>query len=163
MRCIGSGNFLAISSISGSILFRQKTTNQKGRKTMGISKITALEIFTNPGDLEICIEQEKEGAKFSIGIFRGPGHNFKPMLTSQPFAEKLEDAVGAVKGTLESIHEILTKDLADRKSFSSLYLNPSGLEIDQSKILNQDLIARILDELRQHRVASTYKMLAPTV
>lgn len=122
--------------------------------------ITALEIFTNPGDLEITIGQEKEGAKFSIGIFRGPGHNFKPMLTSQPFAEKLEDAVKAIQGTLESIHEALTKDFADRKSLPSQYLNPDSREIDQSKILNPDLISRILDELRQHQVASTYKMLA---
>ncbi|MDQ3014350.1 MAG: hypothetical protein M3Q73_00615 [bacterium] len=122
--------------------------------------ITALEIFTNPGDLEITIGQEKEGARFAIGIFRGPGHNFKPMLTSQPFAEKFEDAIEAVKGTLESIHDALSKDFADRKSFPSQYLNPGGQEIDQTKVLNPDLIHRILDELRQHRVASTYTMLA---
>jgi len=128
---------------------------------MGISMITALEIFTNPGDLEIIIGQEKEEAKFTIGIFRGPGHNFKPMLTSQPFAETQEDAVEAIKGTLESIREALTKDFADRKSLPSQYLNPDGLEIDLSKVLNPELIARILEELRQHRVASTYKMLAP--
>ncbi len=127
---------------------------------MGVSMITALEIFTNPGDLEITIGQEKEGARFAIGIFRGPGHNFKPMLTSQPFAEKFEDAIEAVKGTLESIHDALSKDFADRKSFPSQYLNPGGQEIDQTKVLNPDLIHRILDELRQHRVASTYTMLA---
>lgn len=123
--------------------------------------LTALEIFTNPDDLEITIGQEKEGAKFTIGIFRGPGHNFKPMLTSQPFAEKLEDAVEVIKGILESIREAIAKDFANRKSLPSQYLNPDGLEIDQSKVLNLDLIARILDELRQHKVASTYKMLAP--
>ncbi len=83
---------------------------------MGISMITALEIFTNPGDLKIAIGQEKEGSKFAIGIFRGPGHNFRPMLTSQPFAEKLEDAVKAIKGILESIREDLTKDFANGKS-----------------------------------------------
>jgi hypothetical protein len=128
---------------------------------MGISMITALEIFTNPADLEITIGQEKEGAKFSIGIFRGPGHNFKPMLTSQPFAETQEDAIEAIEGILEPIHEAMTKDFADRKSLSSQYLNPDGLEIDQSKVLNPELITRILDELRRHRVASTYKILAP--
>ncbi len=128
---------------------------------MGISMITALEIFTNPGDLEITVGQAKPGDKFAIGIFRGPGHNFKPMLTSQPFAGKVEDAVKAVKGILESIQQAMTKDFADRKSFPSQYLNPNGLKINQSKVLNPDLISRILDELRQHRVASTSKMLAP--
>ena len=123
--------------------------------------LTALEIFTNPGDLEITIRQEKDGAKFAIGIFRGPGHNFKPMLNSQPFAETQEDAIEAIKGVLEPIREAMTKDFADRKSLPSQYLNPDGQEIDQTKVLNLDLISRILDELRQHRVASTYKMLAP--
>jgi hypothetical protein len=125
--------------------------------------ITALEIFTNPADLEIIIGQDKEGAKFAVGIFRGPGHNFKPMLTSQPFAEKLEDAVEAIKRTLELIHEVLTKDCEDRKSLPSLSsqcLNPDGLEIDLFEVLNLELITRILEELRRHRVASTYKMLA---
>ena len=128
---------------------------------MGISMRTASEIFTNPDDLEIMIGQEREGAKFAIGIFRGPGHNFKPMLESQPFAENIEDAREEVKGPLESRREALTKDFADQKSLLSQYLNPDGLEIDQSKVLNPALISRILDELRQHRVASTYKMLAP--
>ncbi|MEX0930500.1 MAG: hypothetical protein WDZ79_02350 [Candidatus Paceibacterota bacterium] len=128
---------------------------------MGISLQTALEIFTNPGDLVITLGQEEEGTKFAIGIFRGPGHNFKPMLTSQPFAEKHEDAVEAIREILESIREAMTKYFADRKSIPSRYLNPDGLEIDQSKVLNPELIARILDELRQHRGASTRKMLAP--
>jgi hypothetical protein len=125
---------------------------------MGIGMFTALEIFTNPGDLEITIGQEKVGAKFAIGIFRGPGHNFRPILTSQPFAEKLEDAVEAIRGTLESIREALTKDFADRKSLPSQYLNPDRQEIDPSKVLNQDLIRRILEELRAHGKASTCKM-----
>ena len=127
---------------------------------MGISMITALEIFTNPSDLEITVGQSEPGKKFTIGIFRGPGHNFKPMLTSEPFAENLEGAVEAVSEVLESIHEAMVKDFADRGSIPSQYLNPEGLEIDQSKVLNPDLIARILVELRQHQTASTYKMLA---
>ncbi|MEI8337712.1 MAG: hypothetical protein WCF92_01020 [bacterium] len=122
--------------------------------------ITALEIFTNPNDLEIIIGQKKAGDKFEIGFFRGPGHRFKPMLTSEPFAEKLEDAVEAIKGILESICEALTKEFSDQKSLPSQYLNPEGHKINQSKVLNTDLINRILEELRQHKVASTYKMLA---
>lgn len=128
---------------------------------MGVSMITALEIFTNPSDLEITIGQEKKGAKFSIGIYCGPGHNFKSMLTSQPFAEKLEDAVNAVDEILQFVYEVIMKQFKDSGSFASQYLNPDGNSIDQSKVLNQDLIARILEELRVHRKASTYKMLAP--
>ena len=128
---------------------------------MGISTITALEIFTNPRDLEITIGQDKNSGKFAIGIFRGPGHNFKPILTSQAFAEKLEDAIEATKETLESVRQAMIKNLADPRSLLSQQLNPDGQEIDQSKVLNPDLINQILDELRQRQVASTHKMLVP--
>ena len=127
---------------------------------MGISMITALEIFTNPGDLEITIGQEKGGGKFAIGIFRGPGHNYKSVLTSQPFAETQEDAIKAVEETLQTVHEAITKESENRGSLASQYLNPDGQEIDQSKVLNQELIARILGEIRQLQKASTCKMLA---
>lgn len=127
---------------------------------MGLTRITALEIFTNPHDLEIIIGQGKAGDKFAFGIFRGPGHNYTPMLTSVPFAETKEDAIKSVEEILQTVHWAITNDFENRKSFVSQYLNPEGQEIDQSKILNQDLIARILDELRQHQRANTFDMFA---
>ena len=123
----------------------------------GISKSTALEIFTNPRDLEIRIEQ-KSGGKYAVAISRGPSHNFKIMLSSQPFTEKLEGAVEVVKEILESIRSTITKELVDTKSVLSQHLNPDGKAISQSKVLNLDLINRIVSELRQHQIASTYKM-----
>ncbi len=123
--------------------------------------ITAMEIFTNPGDLEITIGQRRRGAKFAISISRGPGNNFKPLITSKPFAETQEDAIKVIEGTLESIREIMLKDFEEHKGLPPQYLNPDGLEIDRSKVLNPELIARILEELRQHQVAKTYAMLAP--
>jgi len=127
---------------------------------MGIIMLTALEIFTNPWDLEITIGQKKDGAKFAIGIFRGPGHNFKPILTSQPFAETREDAIRAVEKALQTIHEAVTKEFKNSRSLVYQYLNPDGNVIDQSKVLNPDLITRILEELRVHEKASTCKMFA---
>ena len=101
---------------------------------MGISIITAVEIFTNPGDLEFNIGFTigKESGKFSISIFRGPSHNFKPLITSPPFAEKLEDAVEAIKERLEAIQQYMTKELEDPASHLLPYLNPDGGKIDQS-------------------------------
>ena len=119
--------------------------------------LTALEIFTNPNDLEITIGRKKGDRKFAIGIFRGPGHSFKPLLTSEPFAEKFEGAVEAVKDTLEHIQQAVMKEFEDKDSIPSQYLNPDSRALDQSKILNPDLINRILDELRQHKVARTYR------
>ena len=122
--------------------------------------LTALEIFTNPSDLEFTIGQREEGGKFSIGIFRGLGHAFKPMLTSEPFAETLEEAIKAVEGTLQTVYEAITEEFKSKASLASLYLNPEGKEIDQAKVLNQDLIARIIEELRQNRKASTCRIMA---
>lgn len=126
----------------------------------GISMLTALEIFTNPKDLEITIGHEKGGDKFAIGIFRGPSHNFKPMLTSQPFAKTPEDAVEAIKGILETVRQAATKELGNKESILFQHLNLDNREIDQSRILDSDFVDRILDELRRCRVASTYKMFA---
>jgi len=128
---------------------------------MAISMLTALEIFTNPADLEIDIWIEKSIGKFCIGIFRGPGHSFKSILTSQPFTEKEEDAVETVKVLLEEILTACTKEFKNPVSITCQYLNPDMEEIDQSKVLTHDLIEQILNELRRNRLARTYEMLNP--
>jgi hypothetical protein len=128
----------------------------------GISRLTALEIFTNPNDLEIVIGQEKSSGKYAIAIMRGPGHNFKMMLDSESSIENFEDAFRAVKETLETIQQAMTKELGDPENLVTQFLNPDSQVIDQSKTLNPDLINRIMDELRRHKVASTYKMKAVT-
>ena len=129
---------------------------------MGMSMITAMEIFTNPHDLEIIIGQEKSGGKFAIGIFRGPGHSYRPLVTSHMCAETVKDAVETVQGILEMIEQVMAKEVLNRDSVAFQYLNPEGQEIDQSKVLNPDLIGSIVRELEQHQKASTYKMFAPT-
>ena len=126
----------------------------------GIRRLTALEIFTNPSDLEIIIGQEKSSGKYAIAIMRGPGHNFKMMLDSEPTIEKFEDALEAVKTILEGIQQFMTKEFEDPNSLVSQFLNPDNQAIDQSRALNPDLINRIMDELCRHKVASTYKMKA---
>jgi hypothetical protein len=127
---------------------------------MGLSWITALEMFTNPGDLEITVGRAEEGEKFALSITRGPGHNFKPMITSAPVFDTAEDAVKEVKRILGDTHKALMRDFEERGSFPAQYLKPEGKELDPAKVLNPELIERILAELREHKVASTYKMLA---
>ncbi len=121
---------------------------------MGISRLTCLEIFTNPTDLQIMIGQEKNNGKYAIGIFRGPGHNFKPLITSGFVIESFKEAIEEIKKILESIHYTIESELKKKGSLLSSYLNPS----DQSKTLNLDLISRILKRLRQHREVDTAEM-----
>ena len=82
------------------------------------------------------------------------------MLDSEPTIEKFEDALEAVKTTLEGIQQFMTKEFEDPNSLVSQFLNPDNQALDQSKALNPDLINRIMDELCRHKVASTYKMKA---
>ncbi|MEK7642035.1 MAG: hypothetical protein AAB365_03545 [Patescibacteria group bacterium] len=121
-----------------------------------------MEIFTNPADLDITIGQAREGDKFAIGIFRGPGHRGKPLLTSQPFAVTAEEAVESIRELLEGIRQVMTKEFEDDASVFSRYLNPDHRTVDESKVLSAELIARIVEKLKQDRSASTYAMLAQT-
>lgn len=126
----------------------------------GMTRGTAIEIFTNPGDLEIVIEQIDGKGPFAIGICRGPGHRYRLLLTSKPFWETKEDAVLFVGETLQSAASISRAELEDPESSIFRIFNPDGGKIDESLILNQDLIDRILEELRRNNRASTCDMFA---
>ena len=153
-------NLLAINNSSAKIRPIARQTIKGG--LMGLTIITALEIFTNPYDLEISIGHEKGGKRHIIAFTCGPGHNFKPLITSDPFNGKHRDAVKTVKATLTMIHEAMKKEFADPKSMLSERLNPGSQEIDQSKILTPDLIKRIIKKLQDGPVAKTYEMTGAT-
>jgi hypothetical protein len=126
-----------------------------------ISMRTALEVFNNAYDLDIMIGEQRNGNKFSIGILRGPNQSGRPVLTSEPFTEDFEEALRRMQTILTTIHETGMREFGDPKSMASQFLNLEGIAIDEAKILSLDLIARIVEELRLHRSASTYKMMAP--
>jgi hypothetical protein len=127
---------------------------------MGIGRMEALEIFTHPDDLEFTIEKEKDGSKYCVLITRGPGHNFKLLISSTFYFEAPEKAVESIKGILESIQQFAIEEFADESSLTSMICNPEKIKVDENSMLSSGLITRIIDELRQHQVASTYKMLA---
>ena len=125
---------------------------------MALSMATALEIFTNPNDLDISIIEDDNSGKYYIEFCRGPGHNFKLMLSSQPFTEKLEDAVKTVRETLEAVHLALIREFDEEESIPYKYLNSDNQPIDQLRILTPELIARIVEELQRQQMASTWKL-----
>jgi len=125
---------------------------------MGISRLTVLEIFTNPGDLHIVVSQIDQ--KWGFLICRSEGRRFKVLIETIGFGEKMEDAIEEVKKTLEAIYEAAAKGLEDAASPLAQQLNSDGEKIDPSKVLNSELILRILDELQQRQVANTEHMLA---
>jgi len=130
---------------------------------MGITRLTALEIFTNPNDLRLSVVREEgkgESGKYAILITRGPGHSFKLLLSSQPFAATVDEAARDIGEILEFIRQNATKDLERPDDGLAQFLNPGGQPVDQSRVLNEELIDRILIELRAHRFADTCQMAA---
>ena len=122
-----------------------------------MTMLEALEIFSNPMDLHIFITLGKNSDKYSIGIFRGPGHDFKPMITSNPFTKKPECAINIVREILEMALNVCTKRLEDPKDVLSKIVNPGGEKFDQSKVLTTKLIERILKDLEKRKVANTFE------
>lgn len=112
-----------------------------------------LEIFNNPKDLHIFIIKGKKDDKYALGIFRGPGHNFKPLITSSPFTEEPENAIKVIKVLLEAAVNASAKLLKGKGDL------PDVLRCitDPSNTLNASLIERILDDLRRKKVANTFE------
>ena len=120
--------------------------------------LCALEIFSNPYDLCIAFGRKNEGDKYAFAICRGPGHNYKPMLSTQPFFEKAEDVIDYIKQLLELAHKTASDAAKDPASLFSQFFNPDGDPIDESKILTPDLIKRVLDELEKNQKVDTTEM-----
>jgi len=121
--------------------------------------LTAMEINNHPNDLYIQIGQEVQDGKYAFALSRGPGHNFKLLISTIPFAETLDEAVEGVKNLLNGIHEVTTKELHNKESILANIINPGGHEIDVSYTLNPNLINMILDELLKNHVANTCDMI----
>ena len=103
---------------------------------------TALEIFSNPNDLSFTVGRNNEYEKFTILIMRGPGHNFKLLLTSEPQFESIEDAVGVIKEVLNSVCESSRKFTGNHNEVNTL---------------NEEMIERILTSLKKTKHANTYE------
>ena len=128
-------------------------------KPMGISLMTALEINNHPSDLYVQIGKPQGSEQYAIQVSRGPGHSYKMLISSQPFADTVEQAVEQVKALLKGIHSAAEDQMNDAESPTTKIL--SGVT-DRSKTLTPDLIDRIIAELREHQYADTSQMLATT-
>ena len=65
-----------------------------------INLSTVMEIYGNPDDLCFFIPKLEDG-KFGFSLSRGPGHHFKPMLSSDKPIESRKKALGVVKVVLD--------------------------------------------------------------
>ena len=80
----------------------------------GISRLEAYEIVGNPDDIVIDAGgPDKKTGKFVGWITRGPGHNYKPLLNTQPIFDTRKQAKQAMRNLVEEIKKFVEKDLKD--------------------------------------------------
>lgn len=127
--------------------------------------ISALEIFSNPYDLEFIVGEntDKKDGTFSLMLTRGPGHNFKVMITGEGYKSK-DDAVETIKKILDSCIEKGEEVFFGKKSSTDdvgQLLKTVGNSKDCKKedaknALTKSMIEKIVSNLKEKEVASTY-------
>lgn len=120
----------------------------------GISRITALEIFSQPDDLEFVIFEK--GGLFGFLITRGPGHNFKLIISTSPYAADLAQAIRGVDTTLEHVCSYATAEVGNSGSLVAAFMNPDNRPVDDANGLSALYRERIIADLTSKRTASTY-------
>src|SRR3989338_537310 len=105
---------------------------------MGMSLRTALEIYTNPFDLSFVVSKDV------IAISRGPGHDFKPLLTGKLNLKTLKEAAEQFGKILKQIVEASEKELQNTDSLLTRILNPKGNPPKEGTVLTHNMIEEII-------------------
>lgn len=124
----------------------------------GISLRIALEIFNHPADLHFALGDE--GGKFYLLLMRGPGHNFKTLVTSKPFWENRETAGDAIGSMLRAITIAAAEVMHDNAHPLNALVNPDSTPLDELTILTEERISAIVEQLKQTGEAATYRAAA---
>ncbi|HLC49701.1 MAG TPA: hypothetical protein VJI96_04945 [Candidatus Andersenbacteria bacterium] len=127
----------------------------------GITRGTALEIFTNPNDLEFTVG-ERTG-KWAILITRGPGHNFKMLLSSEPVLPSKAEAITGISNLLKTILHICGNEMTNPATLAAQMLNPDNKSLEEAAVLTPAMQTRIIEELQQKNTSSTYSWMIKVV
>ncbi len=99
---------------------------------MGLSLMTALEIFTHPNDLYLGVFQPEDSEKWGIIIGRGKGHNYKPLLSNgidrNPIFDDRDAAVEDLIKVLSDIIESCGQELENPEKLHSQIVNPDNVK-----------------------------------
>ncbi len=127
--------------------------------------ISALELFSNPYDLEFLVGEntEKKDGTFSLMLTRGPEHNFKVMLTGEGYKSK-DDAIDTFKKILdicvEKGEEVFFGKKSSTDDVGSLLKavgNPKDCKREEAKnALTKPMVEKIISSLKEAKVVSTY-------
>ncbi len=124
----------------------------------------AIEIYANPYDINAAINPKGESPKYDLAICRGVLENCKPLVVTARIFGTVAEAAMEAAHTLEAVIDQIEADLKDERSLARTFVRTCGYSLDPTKVLSRDLIARLVVDLRNHRVANTrnYRKLVTT-
>jgi hypothetical protein len=126
--------------------------------------ISLLEIYTQPDDLQINVAELTNGASgWAFLIARGPGHNFKPIVSNiEDTVETKEQAVDLCMRLLDNICSGCRTTLLDPTNFlHGLVTNGDGIVAPETewKVLKQPHLNWIKTQLlTTEAVANTWEI-----
>lgn len=128
--------------------------------------ITAIEIFTNPYDLEFRIGPSPgKKHEYFLVVSRGPEHNFKLMLdgSGPPKKEMVELVERILRITLEKGAEIFSEmPRTEADQLVAAIVNPVRVPLNDPRVMNiltEKMVELIIKELMEKEVCSTYTWL----
>lgn len=122
---------------------------------MGLSRLTALEIFAHPKDLYLCVACGKEFPdKFGFVIARGPGHEYKFLVTCLPVLNSRAGAVKAIVSILNSSVEEGMKTWSGDNPVTRVY-NPDRHPVEAFPALTAEFVAAIEKRLADNDEVET--------
>ncbi len=99
---------------------------------MGLSFITALEIFTNPDDLYFEVIRGPKSAKYGLVIARGPGHDYKRLFDVSCNYETREGVLEMLCIGLQGTREGVIKSLSSPSSFlAMIFKSPAEQPLEE--------------------------------
>jgi hypothetical protein len=124
----------------------------------GIARMSACEIYANPYDISIFIGEGRDmPGKYGFMISRGPGHNYKPILSAAPVFRGEEEAIVYIKAILESIVKSATELLEKPGDFMSQIWADMMKDAKPEELLNQEVIERIITQLKATKNVDTHE------
>jgi len=79
-----------------------------------VTRLTLYEIAGNPDDVVVDHGgPDKKHGKFAGWITRGPGHNYKPLISTAPIFETAEEADEAMQQIVDFAKDWTEEDLKD--------------------------------------------------
>jgi hypothetical protein len=120
---------------------------------MGLGRLTALEIFAHPTDLMFVIG-EKDG-KFGILLTRGPGHDYKFLISSRMIIETRDKAVEALCNILDATIEEGQRTYASSDDVGKI-LNPDKAPVEKFPALTKPFADQIKSLLKTSDKVETY-------